>query len=93
MNSVSIQELLIDFCELIGSHSGENLSVAVWSTMELYGLEGWVSYSLHYYYMLSLPYLILEVIAINCDNASNNNTMVEELEGISTLKSYDFDAN
>jgi hypothetical protein len=34
------EELLIDFCELIGEHSGENMAEAVWRTMELYGLVG-----------------------------------------------------
>ena len=37
-----IEELLIDFCELIGTHSGANMAKAVWSTIVLYGLEGWV---------------------------------------------------
>lgn len=33
-------ELLIDFQELIGAHSGENLAEVVWGTLELYGLKG-----------------------------------------------------
>jgi hypothetical protein len=37
------EELLIDFRELIGEHSGENMAEAVWQTMELYGLVGRVS--------------------------------------------------
>jgi hypothetical protein len=37
------EELLIDFRELIGEHSGENMAEAVWATMELYGLVGKVS--------------------------------------------------
>ena len=39
-----IEELLIDFQELIGEHSGENMAKAVWATMELYGLIGKVSF-------------------------------------------------
>ena len=35
-----IEELLIDFRELLGKHTGENLAEAVWCTMELYGLQG-----------------------------------------------------
>ena len=35
-----LEELLIDFQELIGQHSGENMAEAVWATMELYGLIG-----------------------------------------------------
>ena len=34
------EELLIDFRELIGEHSGENMAEAIWQTMELYGLIG-----------------------------------------------------
>ena len=35
-----IEELLIDFRELIGAHSGTNMAEVVWSTIVLYGLEG-----------------------------------------------------
>ena len=60
-----IEELLIDFCELIGTHSGENMAEAVWSTIVLYGLEGWVGdpqnrsslcteyFSLHRFWLLT----------------------------------------
>jgi hypothetical protein len=34
------EELLIDFRELIGSHSGENMAEAIWETLDLYGLKG-----------------------------------------------------
>ena len=34
-----IEELLIDFRELIGEHSGENMAEAVWETLKRYGLE------------------------------------------------------
>lgn len=34
------EELLIDFRELIGEHSGDNMAEAVWQTLELYGLFG-----------------------------------------------------
>ena len=40
------EEILIDFRELTGDHSGENLVTAVWDTLDLYGLKGRVSY--HY---------------------------------------------
>jgi hypothetical protein len=39
------EELLIDFRELIGEHSGDNMAEAVWQTMELYGLVGRVCVS------------------------------------------------
>ena len=38
-----IEELLIDFRELIGEHSGENLAEAVYETLQLYGLNNNVS--------------------------------------------------
>ncbi|KZP26411.1 hypothetical protein FIBSPDRAFT_671990, partial [Athelia psychrophila] len=34
------EEVLIDFREIIGQHSGENLAESVWQTLELYGLIG-----------------------------------------------------
>jgi hypothetical protein len=34
------EELLIDFRELIGEHSGENMADAVWETLIMYGIEG-----------------------------------------------------
>ncbi|KAF8144261.1 hypothetical protein K438DRAFT_1563768, partial [Mycena galopus ATCC 62051] len=33
------EELLIDFRELVGEHSGENMAEEVWSTLEMYGLD------------------------------------------------------
>ena len=38
-----IEELLIDFRELIGEHSGENLAEAVYDTIQLYDLKDKVS--------------------------------------------------
>jgi hypothetical protein len=43
---IPLEELLIDFQELIGEHSGENMADAVWATLELYGLIGKVSFCL-----------------------------------------------
>uniref|UniRef100_A0A0W0GFI2 Transposase-like protein n=1 Tax=Moniliophthora roreri TaxID=221103 RepID=A0A0W0GFI2_MONRR len=54
-------ELLIDFCPLMGEHSGENMAAVVWETMEKYGITG-------------------KIMAIMMDNASNNDTLMEELE-------------
>ena len=39
-------ELLIDFRELLGEHSGENLAHAVYDTLNTYGLKGRISISL-----------------------------------------------
>jgi hypothetical protein len=67
------EELLIDFQELIGQHSGENMAKAVWATMELYGLFGKVNLS------LLINGCLLndsQVIAIVMNNASNNNMLM-----------------
>ncbi|KAJ6612042.1 hypothetical protein B0H10DRAFT_1808268, partial [Mycena sp. CBHHK59/15] len=38
------EEMLIDFRELVGEHSGENMAEAVWTTLKIYGIEsGYVS--------------------------------------------------
>ncbi|KAI0245328.1 hypothetical protein BJV78DRAFT_1092357, partial [Lactifluus subvellereus] len=34
-----LKELLIDFCELVGDHSGENLAHAVYNTLNTCGLK------------------------------------------------------
>jgi hypothetical protein len=36
----AVEELLIDFRELISEHSGENMTEAVWETLKQYGLIG-----------------------------------------------------
>lgn len=40
---VVVEELLIDFRELIGEHSGDNMAAVVWSTLELYKIENKVN--------------------------------------------------
>jgi hypothetical protein len=88
------EELLIDFRELIGEHSGENMAEAVWATMELYGLVGKVSFwpsGLS----LCLPVrllMVLQIIAIVMDNASNNNTMMVSLERRCQQRAIQFSA-
>ena len=37
--NIIIEELLIDFRELIGEHSGENFAEAVYETLQLYELK------------------------------------------------------
>ena len=39
----STEESLIDFHELLGCHSGENLADAVWDTLRTFGIQGKVS--------------------------------------------------
>ncbi|KAE9401926.1 hypothetical protein BT96DRAFT_751758, partial [Gymnopus androsaceus JB14] len=38
-NKGRLQEILIDFQELIGKHSGENMASVVWGTIEKFGLK------------------------------------------------------
>ncbi|KAJ7890217.1 hypothetical protein B0H13DRAFT_2277135 [Mycena leptocephala] len=38
--AITTEESLIDFCELIGQHSGENMTAAIWETVEMFGLLG-----------------------------------------------------
>lgn len=42
------EEVLIDFQELVGEHSGENMATTVWKTLTLYGLKGRVSSKGHF---------------------------------------------
>ena len=48
------EEILIDFQEIIGEHSGENLAHAVWQTLKLFSLKGHVST-----YLLPASYAII----------------------------------
>ncbi|KAJ6525049.1 hypothetical protein DFH09DRAFT_888882, partial [Mycena vulgaris] len=37
-NDGKLEEWLIDFRELVGQHSGENMAATVWETVEKFGL-------------------------------------------------------
>jgi hypothetical protein len=37
-----LEEMLIDFCELVGEHLGENMAEAIWQMLEIYRPLGWV---------------------------------------------------
>ena len=39
----SLEELLIDFQELIGEHTGENMAEAIWETLTRYDIQDRVS--------------------------------------------------
>jgi hypothetical protein len=78
MHLHAVEELLIDFRELIGEHSRENMAEAVWATMELYGLIEKVSFQALVHQCMLLIHL--QIIAIMMDNASNNNTLMMSLE-------------
>ncbi|KAG0696658.1 hypothetical protein DFH29DRAFT_812742 [Suillus ampliporus] len=72
-NCACIEELLIDFHEIIGEHSRANLAEAVWNTLELYGLKN-------------------QVMAIVCDNVSNNDTLLQALREKCANEGIDFSA-
>jgi hypothetical protein len=38
--AIVAEECLIDFRELIGQHSGENMAAAVWDTVQNFGITG-----------------------------------------------------
>ena len=42
---LSSEELLINFQELLGEHSGENMAAVVWSTLETYDIQNKVRQS------------------------------------------------
>ncbi|SJL02917.1 uncharacterized protein ARMOST_06258 [Armillaria ostoyae] len=41
-NKGKLEETLIDFRELLGKHSGDNMADVVWETLKVFGLIGWV---------------------------------------------------
>jgi hypothetical protein len=42
--NLNLEELLIDFRELVGEHSGENMAEAVWETLTRYDIRDRVSF-------------------------------------------------
>ena len=47
---LSAEELLIDFQELIGEHSGKNMATTVWTTLETYDIQAKV-FKINYDYL------------------------------------------
>ncbi|KAF5338562.1 hypothetical protein D9758_016540 [Tetrapyrgos nigripes] len=66
-------EVLIDFRELVGEHSGANMAEAVWDTLEKFGITA-------------------RVIAFMMDNATNNDTLVENFGQMCTENGILFSA-
>jgi hypothetical protein len=70
---------LIDFHEIIGEHSGANLASIVWNTIETYGLQKKVCVpKMQLSYELTL--VLMQILSVVSDNASNNDTMMTGLE-------------
>lgn len=88
-----VEEMLIDFHELVGEHSGENMAEAVWQTLETYGLLGRVRKVTFLCTTLKTIYPTLQVIAFVMDNATNNDTMVTLFEARCQERGIDFSAS
>jgi hypothetical protein len=73
------EELLIDFRELAGEHSGENMAEAVWETMKQYDLIGRVS-SFNLQNIIALSSDCPKIIALVMDNTTNNDTLTLGIE-------------
>jgi hypothetical protein len=86
-----IEEVLIDFREIVGEHSGRNLADAVWETIECYGLKGKVRWKVMTHTQGNLN-IENQIQAIVADNASNNDTMMMALEERFTKEGIPFSA-
>jgi hypothetical protein len=70
LNFNSVEEMLLDFQEIVGEHSSENMASIVWDTLKMYEIEDKVSeithfacFSLIYFYNRSrLSILIMQLI-------------------------------
>jgi hypothetical protein len=80
---------LLDFQELVGEHSGENLANVVWATMEHYGITDKVCNPL---YLITEKAHGSQIIAIVSDNASNNDTMMAGIQRRCRLRNIAFDS-
>jgi len=78
MREIFIEEMLLDFCELTGKHSGENMSDVIWDTLETYKIKDQVCVTSC---ISNCRWAnILQLQGVQLDNASNNDTLIECLE-------------
>jgi len=85
-----VEELLIEFKELIGQHTGENMAEAVWATLELYKITDKVGNC--FIFWTKADRLYTKIISFVMDNASNNDTMIESIEVKCSQKGIPFSA-
>ena len=72
--------MLLDVVEVAKSHSSVNLAKAFANVLEEFGIEDKVSSRLHNRILVDLLHVFSsQILSVTCDNASNNNTMVEHL--------------
>jgi hypothetical protein len=70
------EELLIDFRELEGEHSGANMAEATWETLTRFGIENRVCHKSPYCLDV-LNMFLAQIMAFMTDNASNNDTLID----------------
>jgi hypothetical protein len=70
-----IKELLIDFHQLEGEHSGANMVEATWDTLTCFGIKNQVGHKIPRHQAV-LNMFLLRIMAFMTDNASNNNTLI-----------------
>jgi hypothetical protein len=86
-NAGQLEELLIDFRELEGEHSGVNLAEATWQTLCTYGIEHRVYFFPTIRMDITLTQtLTLQIMAFMTDNASNNNTLIDRIVELGRTK-------
>ena len=86
-NAGQLEELLIDFRELEGEHSGANLAEATWQTLCTYGIEHRVYFFPTIRMDITLTQtLTLQIMAFMMDNASNNNTLIDKIVELGRTK-------
>ena len=73
-----LREILVDFTELKGPHSGKNLAVALYCVMKSLGIDKKVS-CMNIYCGGQLLIQTYKFITIIADNASNNRMMMASL--------------
>jgi hypothetical protein len=68
--------MILDIVEVAKSHSGVNLAEAFAKVLEEFGIQDKVGFKHLQYMKLMLWY---QILGITCDNASNNDKMIEHL--------------
>jgi hypothetical protein len=80
--------MLIDFRELLGSHTGDNMGDAVWETFVMYNIQDKV---LLLIFCPDSKLNFKQIIAFMMDNASNMDTFVDAIKKHMDLVDIDFD--
>ena len=70
--------MLLDLVEVAMSHSGVNLAEMFAKVLQEFGIKDKVSFNCYHEIMLKLT-VFFQILSITCDNASNNDKMLEHL--------------